>query len=199
MVLKAKSSENKSSLTYIVQNIVVKSALALNNPLDLNLLSSKLKNSQYNSDRFPGLFERVKHPKCVIIVFKNGKLVLTGLKTSENIDLTIKKLIQKIKNVIPTSIKNDLFTSEIVNIVVTADLGKQINLDKAALLLDNIIYEPEVFPGVIYKRSEPVKSVFLLFSTGKIVLTGIRDENIIEPTLIGLGRLLKKVELFKNS
>jgi transcription initiation factor TFIID TATA-box-binding protein len=178
---------------------VVKSALALNNPLDLNLLSSKLKNSQYNSDRFPGLFERVKHPKCVIIVFKNGKLVLTGLKTSENIDLTIKKLIQKIKNVIPTSIKNDLFTSEIVNIVVTADLGKQINLDKAALLLDNIIYEPEVFPGVIYKRSEPVKSVFLLFSTGKIVLTGIRDENIIEPTLIGLGRLLKKVELFKNS
>ncbi len=199
MVLKAESSENKSSLTYIVQNIVVKSSLALNNPLDLNLLSSKLNNSQYNPDRFPGLFERVKHPKCVIIIFKNGKLVLTGLKSAENLELTIQKLIQKIKEVFPSHLEHESFTFEIVNIVVTADLSKEINLDKAAIQLENIIYEPEVFPGIIFKRSDPVKSVFLIFSTGKIVLTGIRDEKIIEPVLVSLGRLLKTEDLFKKS
>ena len=199
MVLKAKSNENRSSLTYIVQNIVVKSSLDINNPLDLKLLSSKLENFQYNPDRFPGLFARFKRPKCVIIIFKNGKLILTGLKSSENIDLTIKRLIQKIKEIVPSHLKNDSFTSETVNIVITADLDREVNLDRAVIQLDNSIYEPEVFPGLIYKRVEPVKCAFLIFSTGKVVLTGIRDEMIIEPPLVSLGRLIKKEELFKES
>ena len=90
------------------------------------------------------------------------------------------------------------FDIKIVNIVITADLNRKIDLDLASLSLNNAIYEPEVFPGLIYKHNEIIKSTFLIFSTGKLVFTGISQENLIEPSLISLGRLLKSKDLFKQ-
>ena len=79
MVLVAKPKEEKNSLTYSLQNFVVKSRLPIEEDLDLNLLANKLNNSQYDSNRFPGLFFRISQQKCVIIIFRNGKLILTGV------------------------------------------------------------------------------------------------------------------------
>ena len=199
MTLEAESKESQNSLTYSIQNIVVKSALNIKKNFDLTGLSKKLTDSKYNSNRFPGLFLRFNHPKCVIIVFSNGKLVYTGLKSSDKIDLLNKRLVLKLSEIINIDIDNALLDTLIVNIVVTANLFKEINLDMSAVKLENAIYEPEVFPGLIYHSYSPVKSVFLIFSTGKIVLTGIRDENVIEPVLINLGRLLKKEKLFRST
>jgi len=198
MVLEIKSREEKSSLTYTIQNIVVKSCLKIDKDLDLVLLSEKLKNSKYDKDRFPGLFTRFSNPKSAIIIFRNGKLILTGLKSFSHIDLIIKRLIVRLNDIYPIDIKNDLVETQVVNIVVTADFSKEINLDAASIKLKNVIFEPEVFPGLTYKLFTPVKSVFLLFSTGKVVLTGIRDKKVIEPVLANLGRLLKKEKLFKS-
>ena len=102
-----------------------------------------------------------------------------------------------LNKIIPIKIAKELIETQVVNIVITADFGKSINLDKASFKLKNSIYEPEVFPGLTYSVSTPVKSVFLIFSTGKVVLTGIRQEKNIEPILMDLGKLLKKEELFK--
>ncbi|MFW9874367.1 MAG: TATA-box-binding protein [Candidatus Thorarchaeota archaeon] len=198
MVLEIKSREEKSSLTYVIQNIVVKSLLNIEGDLDLVLLSKKLKNSQYNKERFPGLFTRFSNPKSAIIIFRNGNLILTGLKSFSHIDLIIKRLITKLNDICPIDIQHDLVDTQIVNIVVTADFSKPINLDAASIKLENSIYEPEVFPGLTYISYTPVKSVFLIFSTGKVVLTGIREKKAIEPVLANLGRLLKKEKLFKS-
>ncbi|MFX0082778.1 MAG: TATA-box-binding protein [Candidatus Hodarchaeota archaeon] len=198
MVLEIQTREDISSLTYTIQNIVVKSFLKVAEDLDLVLLSEKLKNSQYDKDRFPGLFTRFSHPKSAIIIFRNGKLILTGLKAFSHVDLIINRLILKLKEIFPIDIQIDLVETQIVNIVVTADFSKPINLDAASIKLENVIYEPEVFPGLTYNSSIPVKSVFLIFSTGKVVLTGIRDKNMIEPVLTNLGRLFKKEKLFKS-
>lgn len=198
MVLEIKSREDKSSLTYIIQNIVVKSILKIEKDLDLILLSEKLKDSQYDKNRFPGLFIKFSHPKSAIIIFRNGKLIITGLKEFSHVNLIIEKLILRLNDILPFDVKNDLVETQIVNIVVTADFAKPINLDAASIKLENSIYEPEVFPGLTYKSSTPVKSVFLIFSTGKVVLTGIREKKKIEPVLAYLGRLLKKEKLFKN-
>lgn len=196
MALDIKSEENKSSLTYTIQNIVAKGSLKVEANLDLKHLSTRLENSDYNSDRFPGLFMRFKHPKCVIIIFSNGKLVLTGLKSFKYLDLIIERIVLKLEEIIEIKIDRNSVKYEVVNIVVTADLYKEVNLDLAAITLENVIYEPEVFPGLVYKVTNPVKSVFLIFSTGKIVFTGIRNKDIIESALISLGRLLKKEDLF---
>ena len=75
MVLEAESNDNLNSLTYSIQNIVVKSALNIETKLDLVRLSKNLNDSKYDSTRFPGLFTRYNHPKCAIIIFSNGKLV----------------------------------------------------------------------------------------------------------------------------
>lgn len=199
MVLEPKLRGNTSSLTYTIQNIVVKSCLNIKENLDLVLLSEKLKNSQYNKDRFPGLFTRFNHPKSAIIIFGNGKLILTGLKSFSHVDLIIEKLVLRLNEIITINLKRDVVDTEVVNIVVTADFAKVINLDSASVILYNAIYEPEVFPGLSYKISAPVKAVFLIFSTGKVVLTGIRREKDIEPTLTNFGKLLKEKKLFRNT
>jgi len=200
MILEENSTEDTRSLTYTIQNIVVKSSLKTSlNPnleLDLKKLSEKLVNVEYNSNRFPGLFLRLNNPKCVIIIFRNGKLILTGIKSFVDIDLVISRLILELNNVLQIHIEKDMISTLVVNIVITADFFNKINLDLAAIKLENSIYEPEVFPGLVYNCTNPVKSVFLLFSTGKIVFTGIREKNLIEPALIYLGKLIKGKDLF---
>ncbi|MHA1527106.1 MAG: TATA box-binding protein, partial [Promethearchaeota archaeon] len=81
-------------------------------------------------------------------------------------------------------------------IVATANFGNKIDLDLSAITLNNVIFEPEVFPGLIFKCVQPVKCVFLIFNSGNVVLTGIREEKGIEPALIDLGRLMRKKNLF---
>ena len=198
MVLEVKPKKDKNSLTYSLQNFVVKSHLPIEEDLDLKLLANKLENSQYDPNRFPGLFIRFSHPKCVIIIFRNGKLILTGLKTSTNIKLVLKRLILKLDKIGTIGILKEKIQWEVVNIVVTANLFRAINLDAAAIRLTNAVYEPEVFPGLVYRSSTSTKFVSLIFSTGKIVLTGIRKEDVIEPVLVHLGRLLKEENLFKK-
>ncbi|MFX1308983.1 MAG: TATA-box-binding protein [Promethearchaeota archaeon] len=199
MVLDVTPEDDIRSLTYTIQNIVVKSSLNTEKNLDLNRISAELHNTEYNSDRFPGLFIRLKRPKCVIIVFKNGKLILTGLKSFNQIKLALTLLVLKLNETLEFHIDINSMQPKIVNIVITANFYKQINLDLAALKLDNTIYEPEVFPGLIYHSLTPVKSVFLIFSNGKIVFTGVNEKKVIEPALINLGRLLNDKKLFMIS
>lgn len=184
------------SLDYVIQNIVVKTSLEIGENLDLNRISVELKNTEYNSERFPGLFARISHPKCVIIIFKNGKLILTGLKSFQHIILVLTQLILKLNKIFKYHIDNNSVQPEVVNIVITANFYKQINLDLTALKLDNTIYEPEVFPGLVYHSLKPVKSVFLIFSNGKIVFTGVNKKKFIEPALLNLKRLLNDNKLF---
>ncbi len=199
MVLDVKPKDEIRSLTYTIQNIVAKTSLNLDHEIVLNTIKTTLKNTEYNPERFPGLFLRLRHPKCVIIIFRNGKIILTGLKSLSHVDLVIERLILRLMEKTKIKLTRNSIKAEIVNIVVTADFYKKINLDLAAIKLENAIYEPEVFPGIVFKVLTPIKSVFLIFSTGKIVMTGIRNEKIIESSLVNLGRLLDKEKLFAIS
>lgn len=199
MVLDLTPEDEFRSLTYSIQNIVVKTSLNIGEDLVLKNINVKLSNTEYNPEQFPGLFIRFKYPKCVIIIFRNGKIIITGLKSFNQIKLALKRLILNLNDIIKIKIDRNSIDPKIVNIVITANYYKKINLDLAALKLDNTIYEPEVFPGLIYHSFNPVKSVFLIFSTGKIVFTGIREKKVIEPALVSLGRLLNDEKLFMTS
>ncbi len=199
MVLRIKLKDDKRSLSYVIQNIVVKEILNQEENFDLNEISINLSNTEYNTKRFPGLFIRFTHPRCVIIFFRNGKLILTGLKSFDQINLVIKRLIFKLNDIFKIQIDPNSIKPKIVNIVITANFYIEINLNLAAIRLDNAIYEPEVFPGLRYNTTNPIKSVFLIFSTGKVVLTGIREKKMIEPALIRLGNLLDEEDLFTTS
>ena len=192
MIFEKKSKEETRNLTYTIQNIVVKCSLNLNSDIDLVNLANTIKNTEYDKKRFPGLFFRMTNPKCVIIIFRTGKMILTGIKSFKHIKLILNLLIKELNEKININIDNDLVESEVVNIVITANFFEQINLDLATLTLNNAIFEPEVFPGLIYKSLDPIKCVFLIFNSGNVVLTGIRKKENIDPALINLGRLIKK-------
>ncbi len=199
MIFEKKSKEETRNLTYTIQNIVVKCSLNLNSDIDLVNLANTIKNTEYDKKRFPGLFFRMTNPKCVIIIFRTGKMILTGIKSFKHIKLILNLLIKELNEKININIDNDLVESEVVNIVITANFFEQINLDLATLTLNNAIFEPEVFPGLIYKSLDPIKCVFLIFNSGNVVLTGIRKKENIDPALINLGRLIKKKKLFMKN
>ena len=72
-----------------------------------------------------------------------------------------------------------------------------LNLNELATKLRNVEYEPEQFPGLVYKlpatKSSP-QATFLLFSNGKIVCTGTKSEKDVHAAVDVLVENLKKVK-----
>ena len=80
---------------------------------------------------------------------------------------------------------------KIQNIVASAALGGLIDLEKAAFSLGKTMYEPEQFPGLIYRMEEP-KVVILLFASGKLVCTGAKKEQDVYDAVEKLHVLLEE-------
>ncbi|UYP48382.1 TATA-box-binding protein [Candidatus Lokiarchaeum ossiferum] len=180
--------ENKRhSATYSIQNIVV--SVELNRDINLKSICEAYKDAEENLNKFPGICLRLKKPKCAILLFSNGKMVITGLKLSKDAPVVINRVIDRL-NAIGIEIVDDP-EWRLVNLVLSLNFRQSIPLDEAALLLSHSIYEPEVFPGLIFRIQEP-KAVFLIFSSGKVVLTGLKAESQILPAIKLLGKTLKE-------
>lgn len=152
-----------------IENVVASTKLS--DSLDLVSLSSMIPGAEYNKKRFPGVVLRMQEPKIAALVFGSGKVVLTGAKSIPSLADGLAALVKLMKD-LKVEI-NDNPTYSIQNIVTSADLGSRINLNKIAmsLTLDKIEYEPEQFPGLVYRLDDP-KVVVLLFGSGKLIITG---------------------------
>jgi transcription initiation factor TFIID TATA-box-binding protein len=64
---------------------------------------------------------------------------------------------------------------KVVNMVASASLGGRVDLELAVGALVKTMYEPEQFPGLIYRMDEP-KVVILIFASGNLVCTGAKKE-----------------------
>ncbi|RLI34275.1 TATA box-binding protein, partial [Candidatus Bathyarchaeota archaeon] len=80
---------------------------------------------------------------------------------------------------------------KIQNIVASANLGGMIDLEKAAYTLGRTMYEPEQFPGLIYRMDDP-KVVILLFASGKLVCTGAKKESEVYEAVKKLHERLER-------
>lgn len=163
-----------------IVNIVATSRIGEN--LDLKRIA-RLNGAKYDPKVFPGVILKVEQPKAAILVFKSGRTVCTGTKRIEDAEAALKKVVEDISRL---GIEVKLGQVKIQNIVASADLGFDVNLNALALgLLEDTEYEPEQFPGLFYKLDEP-RALVLVFSSGKIVIVGCKDEECIE-------RAVKKV------
>ena len=135
-------------------------------------IESELEGAEYNKEKFPGLVYRVKAPKAAFLIFTSGKVVCTGAKNVEDVRTVITNMAKTLKSI---GFENIDLEPEIhvQNIVASADLKTDLNLNAIALGLglENIEYEPEQFPGLVYRIKQP-KVVVLIFSSGKLVVTG---------------------------
>ncbi|MDF1557755.1 MAG: TATA-box-binding protein [ANME-2 cluster archaeon] len=152
-----------------IQNVVASTKLA--ESFDLVSIESMLEGAEYNKSKFPGMVYRVTNPKAAFLIFTSGKVVCTGAKNVDDVVTVINNVARKIESLGMEVIADPQIT--IQNIVASADLGTNLNLNAIAVGLgfENIEYEPEQFPGLVYRIKSP-KIVVLIFSSGKLVVTG---------------------------
>ncbi|KAI9803035.1 MAG: hypothetical protein M1825_002270 [Sarcosagium campestre] len=162
-----------SGIVPTLQNIVA--TVNLDCRLDLKTIALHARNAEYNPKRFAAVIMRIREPKTTALIFASGKMVVTGAKSEDDSKLASRKyarIIQKLGF-------NAKFTDfKIQNIVGSCDIKFPIRLEGLASRHHHFSsYEPELFPGLIYRMIKP-KIVLLIFVSGKIVLTGakVREE-----------------------
>ncbi len=180
----------KSKAIINIENVVA--SATLNQKVDLNAVVKGYPGVEYRPEQFPGLVFRLKRPKTATLIFSSGKMVCTGAKSEKEARRAVMKVIKELKRggIIIIS-KPEL---KIQNIVASAILGGLIDLEKAAFTLGKTMYEPEQFPGLIYRMDEP-KVVILLFASGKLVCTGAKKEQDVFDAVAKLHVLLEEKAL----
>jgi transcription initiation factor TFIID TATA-box-binding protein len=180
----------KVKATVNIENVVA--SATLNQRVDLNAVVKGYPGVEYRPEQFPGLVFRLKRPKTATLIFNSGKMVCTGAKSEKEARRAVMRVIKDLKasGIIIIS-KPEL---KIQNIVASANLYGIIDLEKAAFVLGRTMYEPEQFPGLIYRMDEP-KVVILLFASGKLVCTGAKREGDVYDAVNRLHERLEKEEL----
>ena len=146
-------------------------------------------NVEFDPEQFPGLVYRLKAPKTATLVFRTGKMVCTGAKSEKESRRAVHRIVKNLKDAGIEVTSKPIIT--IQNIVASANLWAELNLELAAMKLENTLYEPEQFPGLIYRMRDP-KVVILIFGSGKLVITGAKFEaQIPEAADKAMDRLLE--------
>lgn len=172
---------------YTIQNVVA--SASLHHDIPLEKVTMTLPNTEYNPEQFPGLVLRLAKGKTALL-FSSGKIVCTGAKSEKEVGEAVKMIRKELRKVdIKITKKPDI---TIQNMVASGDIGMTLNLNTLAFKLPNAEYEPEQFPGLVYKVPKS-HITFLLFGTGKIVCTGARNENEIKSAVKKLVKTLKEV------
>ncbi|KAH3762697.1 TATA-box-binding protein [Pelomyxa schiedti] len=161
-------------MTPTLHNIV--STANLQCKLDLKTIALHARNAEYNPKRFAAVIMRIREPKTTALVFASGKMVCAGAKTEEQSHLAARKyarIIQKLN--FPTRCED----FKIQNIVASSNVKFPVKLESLASDQPrSCSYEPEIFPGLIYRMMKP-KVVLLIFVSGRIVLTGAKQRDDI--------------------
>jgi transcription initiation factor TFIID TATA-box-binding protein len=171
-----------------IENIVA--TVTLDQTLDLGAIARSIPNVEYDPEEFPGLVLRLDNPKLTALVFGTGKMVITGAKRTD-------MLIKGFKRILRLFYKHGIIVTgkpriQIQNVVASANLNAEVNLEIAAEYLDNVMYEPEQFPGLIHKMNNP-RVVLLIFSSGKMVITGAKSEEEVVQAVQSIYRKLAEI------
>jgi len=193
-VVEEKDGEGEEGLDYKIENVVATVVVEITEKIDLNQIARKHADVEYNPERFPGLVMRILKPKATILIFSTGKMVVTGMRKASEADKVVEKVL---KNIRKAGIKVSNPEITIQNIVASGDLHTNIDLNMAAIVMEYAMYEPEVFPGLIYRMQDP-KTVFLIFSTGRIVCTGAKRKEIVKEAVRKLNIEVRELGVAKK-
>jgi len=152
-----------------ISNLVISVTVA--DALDLPALAMRIPGAELDRRRFPGLIVRSRAPRFTALIFASGKLILTGLTHPDAIPVALSTTIEILRTA--GAVVAPRPPPKIVNMVASGTFPEGVALHRLAVArnLEHIEYEPEMFPGLIY-RCETVQAVALVFGTGAIVVTG---------------------------
>ena len=153
-----------------VQNIVL-SVTYEDVKFDLEKLARSLDGARYDPEVFPGIAYKSYDPPASFLIFASGKMNCVGAQSMRDAKLAIKKLTGKLRRS-GIKVKSEPKV-KVQNIVASFDFGREFDLERIARDFKNTEYEPEVFPGLVFRLDEP-KVVVLLFVSGKGVCAGAK-------------------------
>jgi len=174
-----------------IENVVA--STDIKKVISLDKLLTVLESSEYEPEQFPGLVYRLDEPKVATLIFRSGKIICVGAQSTSAAKEALRKTVKNIKK-IGVRVNENAIKVKIENIVVAINLGKELNLDQLAFKLEGSEYEPEQFPGLVYRIEEP-KVAFLLFSSGRLVCAGAKS---IDQVKLALKKLKKRLAELKS-
>jgi transcription initiation factor TFIID TATA-box-binding protein len=149
---------------------------------------------EYSPEQFPRLVFRLKRPKTAMLIFGSGKMVCTGARSGKESRKAILRVVKELKKAGIIILSRPSF--KVVNIVASVSLGGNVVLEKTVVALRHTMYEPDQFPGLIYRMDKP-KVVILVFASGNLVVTGATVEEDVYSSVHKLhGRLEEQKLIF---
>jgi transcription initiation factor TFIID TATA-box-binding protein len=176
-----------------IENIVASAPLGVRVPLEK--IIENIEGTEYEPEQFPGLVYRIENPKAAMLIFSSGKIVCTGARNIADVKKAVTKvamMIRSLKINVPKKYK-----IQIENIVASAQIPARLDLDKIAFGSENSEYDPNRFPGLVFRMKDP-NATFLLFSSGKVVCTGIRKVEDVEYAMNFVFKKLKNIDALKK-
>lgn len=175
----------------IIENVVATAGIS--QKINIKKIIKKFSDVKYNPKQFPGAILKLKSPKATILLFSTGNIVCTGTKSEEKAKEALVFFIGKLEE-FGIDLIHGMSKVKIENIVSSCNLKSKIHLEQAARTLPRSMYEPEQFPGIIYRMHYP-KTVILLFASGKLVCTGAKSTNDIYLSVHTLRSILEEKNL----
>jgi len=173
-----------------IENVVATGTVHQN--IDLHTIVRIFPGVEYRPEQFPGLVYHLRKPKATTLIFASGKMVCTGAKSERQSRKAVMKVVDDLKRSgIVILSKPEI---QIQNIVASVGLGGHIDLEKVTYSLKRTMYEPEQFPGLIYRMDDP-KVVILIFASGKLVCTGAKKETEVHRAVAKLQETLEEKTL----
>ncbi len=169
-----------------IENVVA--SATLKHTLTLDVIARALPEGRHDPNHFPGIIYHVRKPRATALIFSSGKIICVGLKSERQAKRILKKIIDELR------LRGVVIEGEpeikVQNVVASADLGGSIDLEDSAYILPRVVYDPEQFPGLIYRMEDPPLT-FLIFAGGKVVCAGARSETAVHTAVNKLEEELK--------
>jgi len=170
-----------------IQNIVL-SVTYEGVEFNLEKLARSLDGARYDPEVFPGIAYKSEDPPASFLIFASGKMNCVGAKSMADAKSAIKKLTKKFRKA-GVKVRAEPKV-KVQNIVASFDFGIEFDLERIARTFENTEYEPEVFPGLVFRMDDPAV-VVLLFVSGKGVCAGAKSTEDIRRAAIKITKILK--------
>lgn len=95
---KSKKPMKRVDTSFKVENIVASANLKVE--LDLFNIAMEVDNVEYEPEQFPGAIMRLKELGTTLLLFKNGKVICSGAKSEKQIEQSIKRAVELLRDYI---------------------------------------------------------------------------------------------------
>jgi len=142
---------------------------------------------KYDPEMYHGAYILLHSGKAT--VYRSGKYIIYGLKALSEVGTSFGEFLALLSPIIDPDLVSP---PRVQNIVGMEDLGMAVQLTRlvVALQMEQVEYEPEQFPGVIYRGEG---GTALIFSSGKVILAGFKNLDMMEAFAEGLKERIEKI------